>query len=115
MKLHIEYLRSLEDSDRTRAACVFYINTWLQEFYPYRPDIAQQLKEMAADLGGKEKTRKLSWKYNWLVRLFGWGVGRRANLMLPRNQETAIIAWDKAMYQRELRSQTAGRQSIRTL
>jgi glycosyltransferase involved in cell wall biosynthesis len=104
MKLHIGYLRSLEDSERTRAACVFYINTWLPEFYPYRPDIAQQLKETAAQLGGEGKDPKLSWKYNWLVQLFGWGVGRRAHLMLPRIKSTAIIAWDKAMYQRELKS-----------
>ena len=107
MKLHIQYLRSLEDSARTRAACVFYIGTWLPEFYPYRPDIAEQLKEMTAQLGGEAKDPRLSWKYNWLVQLFGWGMGRRAHLMLPRIKTSVIIAWDKAMYQRELRSQMA--------
>ena len=101
MKLHIEYLRSLEDSERTRAACVHYIGVWLPEFYPYRPDIAEQLKKLAAELGGKAEDPRLSWKYNWLVQLFGWGAGRRAQLILPRVRKSVIIAWDKAMQQFE--------------
>src|SRR5438876_3952961 len=39
MQLHIRYLRSLEDSDRVRAACVNYLQTWLPEFHPERPDL----------------------------------------------------------------------------
>lgn len=101
MKLHVQYLRSLEDSERTRAACVTYINTWLHEFYPYRLDIAQQLKEIATQLGGKGEDPRLSWKYNWLVQLFGWGVGRKAQLMLPKLKGSLVIAWDKAMMQFE--------------
>lgn len=97
MKLHIQYLRSLEDSERTRAASVAYINNWLHEFYPYRIDIAQQLKEMARELGGEGNDPVLSWKYNWLVPLFGWGAARRAQLTLPRLKTGLIIAWDKAM------------------
>ena len=101
MNLHIQYLRSLEDSERTRAACVFYIGTWLPEFYPYRLDLAQKLKETAAALGGKAEDPRLSWKYDWLVQLFGWGVGRRAQLWLPRLKGSLIIAWDKAMLEFE--------------
>jgi len=97
MKLHIEYLRSLEDSERTRAASVTYINNWLHEFYPYRMDIARQLKDLAKQLGGKGEDPRLSWKYNWLVQLFGWGVGRRAQILLPKMRGSVKIAWDKAM------------------
>jgi glycosyltransferase involved in cell wall biosynthesis len=104
MKLHMQYLRSLEDSERTRAACVHYIGTWLHEFYPYRLDIAQQLKDIAAQLGGKAEDPRLSWKYNWLVQLFGWDVGRKAQLMLPRIKGSMIIGWDKAMQQWENRA-----------
>jgi glycosyltransferase involved in cell wall biosynthesis len=101
MKLHMQYLRSLEDSGRTRKACTSYIGTWLHEFYPYRLDLAQELKEIATELGGKAEDPRLSWKYNWIVRLFGWGAGRRAQLMLPRLKGSAIIAWDRAMLQLE--------------
>ena len=97
IKLHIQYLRSLEDSERTRAACVRFISTWLPDFYP-RPDIAQQLRDLCVELGGEAKVRPLSWKYSWLGKLFGWNVGRRAELMLQRLNATRIIAWDKAMH-----------------
>ena len=105
MKLHMQYLRSIEDSDRTRMACVRYICNWLPEFYPYRPDIAEQLLNIAAQLGGEPKEPRLSWKYNWLVQLFGWGAGRRAQLVLPRLKGSMFIAWDKAMYRWESRFQ----------
>ncbi len=101
MKLHIQYLLSLENSQRTRSACVRYIHTWLHEFYPYRLDLGHQLKGISADLGGEAEDPILSWKYNWLVRLFGWGVGRRAQLTLPRIKGSMIIAWDKSMQQLE--------------
>jgi len=101
MKLHINYLRSLEDSERTRAACVFYIGTWLHEFYPYRPDIAEQLKQMMADLGGKAEDPRLSWKYNWMVSMFGWSTARKTQLMLPRIKNSMIIGWDRMMQKLE--------------
>ena len=39
MKLQIDYLRALEDSERVRAACVNYLETWLVYFYPRRMDL----------------------------------------------------------------------------
>src|SRR5271168_4334979 len=39
MKLHIQYLRSLEDSERVRHACVTYMQNWYENFYPERPDL----------------------------------------------------------------------------
>ena len=32
MKLHIEYLRSLEDSERVRKACLMYMQNWYGDF-----------------------------------------------------------------------------------
>ncbi len=34
MKLHIQYLRSLEDSERVRKACLAYLQNWYWAFYP---------------------------------------------------------------------------------
>ena len=53
MRLHVNYLRSLEDSDRTRAACCTYLQNWLIHFYPERPDIVEDLQELARSLGGQ--------------------------------------------------------------
>ena len=48
MKLHIQYLRSLEDSERVRKACLAYIQTWCRNFYPERPDLMQEARQLAA-------------------------------------------------------------------
>lgn len=104
MQLHIQYLRSLEDSERTRAACVQYIRNWLHEFYPFRIDIADRLKTLAAELGGTVEDPRLSWKYDWIVRVFGWTAGRRAQMTLPRLKATAFYAWDEAMLKLESRA-----------
>lgn len=97
MKLHIQYVRSLEDSVRVRQACVRYIRTWLPEFYPFRLDIAEQLKSLAAELGEPVTDPRLSWKYDWIVRLFGWRTGRQVQLTLPRIKASVRYAWDEAM------------------
>jgi glycosyltransferase involved in cell wall biosynthesis len=103
MKLHIDYLRTLEDSDRTRTACIRYIQASLFEFYPYRIDLADELKAVARALGGQVNDPRLSWKYNWLVNLFGWRTGRRAQLAMPRLRASATIAWDRALFALENR------------
>jgi glycosyltransferase involved in cell wall biosynthesis len=103
MNLHMGYLRSLEDSERTRAACIYYIRTWLHEFYPYRLDLADQLKAMIVQLGGEPEEPRLSWKYDWILKLFGWGPARRAQLLGPRLRKSVTIAWDEAMFRWENR------------
>src|SRR5882724_856807 len=52
MKLQIGYLRAREDSDRVRAACVTYLQNWLPNFYPNRPDLVQEAQQLAASLAG---------------------------------------------------------------
>jgi glycosyltransferase involved in cell wall biosynthesis len=103
MTLHMSYLRSLEDSARTRSTCVRYIASWLHEFYPYRLDIAEALKRIASELGGKLEEPRLSWKYNWIVKGCGWRIGRRAQLLLPKSKASLLIAWDRMMFQLENR------------
>jgi glycosyltransferase involved in cell wall biosynthesis len=98
MRLHIQYLRSLEDSARTRAASIQFIQNCLYEFYPYRLDLCAELKNMAADLGGAVDDPRLSWKYHWIVKLFGWNAGRRVQLKLTRLKASAIFAWDETMF-----------------
>ena len=97
MQLHICYLRSIEDSARTRAACVRYIQNWLSAFYPYRLDLAERLKAEAAQLGTHIPDPELSWKYQWIVKRFGWKAGKKAQLLLPKVKNSAKIAWDRAL------------------
>lgn len=98
MTLHMQYLRSLEDSARTRDACCRYISTWLHEFYPDRTDLGEQLQHLARELGGRVDPPRLSWKYNWLIGLFGWNVARHAQLLGPRLRSALLSSWDQAMF-----------------
>jgi glycosyltransferase involved in cell wall biosynthesis len=111
MKLHIGYVRSLEDSERSRAACVEYLQTWLPNFYPQRMDLVEEAQQMARSLGGQLETPRFSWKYGWIQKLFGWDAAQRAQLMLPQMKWSVIRSWDRALSrldQRPLAGQTAG-------
>jgi glycosyltransferase involved in cell wall biosynthesis len=98
MQLHIGYLRSLEDTERVRTACVKYLQTWLPSFYPERLDIVKQAEQLAATLGGRlEVPPPLSWKYAWIQKGFGWPLAKRAQIFLPRFKQSVIRSWDKAL------------------
>jgi glycosyltransferase involved in cell wall biosynthesis len=103
MLMHIGYLRSLEDSERVRAACLKYLQNWLIFFYTERQDIVRQAEEMAKDLGGQLEAPRLSWKYSWIKTIFGWRLAKRAQLLLPAIRWSLQRSWDQAL----LRIETA--------
>jgi len=104
MRLHIRYLLSIENSDRSRAACVTYLQNWLIDFYPERLDIVAQAEQIAADLGGRLKTPHLSWKYDWIRPLFGWDAAKRAQVFSRQLKASVLRSWDKLLFQVERRN-----------
>lgn len=104
MQLHIMYLRKLEDSERTRAACVKYLGTWLDNFEARRPDIVSQVRQLAASLGGTLQMPGVRPKYAWLEKFFGRRAARRAQCLLPNLKTSLVRSWDKAMYRLERRA-----------
>jgi glycosyltransferase involved in cell wall biosynthesis len=107
IQLHVKYVRSLEDSDRVRTACVRFLQDSLIYFYPERPDMVAELETLAFALGGRLKAPRLRWKYAWMKPLFGWDLAKRAQLVLPQLKTSVLGSWDGAIYQLEnrLRSQ----------
>jgi len=101
MQLHIRYLRSLEDSERIRAACLRYLQTSLIYFYPEKPGIVEQAEQMARDLGGALRPPSLSWKYAWMRAVFGWRVAKTGQRVLLKSRWSAERRWDKALFQIE--------------
>jgi hypothetical protein len=101
MQLHIRYIRSLEDSQRVREACVTFLQNWLPFFYPNRPDLVKEIEEMTASLGGKLQPPPLSWKYSWIAALFGRQQAKRAQIILPRVKWSLFRHWDKALFEFE--------------
>ncbi|SRR6266487_682867 len=101
MKLHIQYLRSLEDSERIREACLAYIESWCPNFYPERHDLVQEAQELALSLGGRLSLPKLSWKYAWMQKLFGWTLTKRIRQYYNGWKSPVMRSWDKALFHLE--------------
>ena len=98
MKLHVQYLRSLEESERVRKACLTYLQTWSENFYPERPDIVAELQALAAQLQGHLEAPRLRWKYAWMKPMFGWKAAKWAQGALPQLKASCFRHCDKAIY-----------------
>lgn len=98
MKLHVQYLRSLQESEPVRNACLAYMQNWLHNFYPERPDIVAELQDLATQLQGRLDVPSLRWKYAWMKPIFGWKAAKKAQMALPQLKASLVGRWDKAMY-----------------
>ncbi len=93
MQLQIGYLRAVADGPVARAAIVSYLQAWLPHFYPERPDVVQQARDLAASVGGTLEIPTMSWK----VRARGPGLrphSRKARtdaLQRPQDVRPAIV------------------------
>ena len=108
MKLHVQYIQSLEDSDRVRKACCNYLQTWFENFYPERSDLVAELQAIAAELDGHLEEPKLRWKYAWMKPIFGWRFAKRAQRALPQIRSAVFMYMDKLMYLYETRRSQNG-------
>jgi len=102
MKLQIQYLRSLEESERVRKACLAYLQLrYGNVFYPERPDLMQEAQQLAEMLGGRLQPPKLSWKYVWIQKLFGFAVAKRVRNRWNQYKSSVLGPWDKALFRLE--------------
>ena len=103
IRLHIHYLRQLEDSERTRQAGVTFLQTWLNIFDPHRMDIISQMQDLATILGGEVRPLRLveplRWKFAWIEGLLGRRFAYWAQKRLPQVKHSMIRVWDKTMFQ----------------
>lgn len=98
MQLHIRYLLSLEDSERTRAACVKYLQRYLQYFAPERVDLANELRARAISLGGRLNKPKLSWKYVPVQKIFGLSFAKELQDRYNSLKSSVIGEWDRLLW-----------------
>src|SRR5260370_9389522 len=97
MQLHIQYLRSSEDSPRVHAACIEFIRSSLIHFYPENRHIVKQAEQIATELGGELGVPWLSWKYHWLQTLFGCGVAKPLQVQARRVRWWGERRWDRIL------------------
>jgi glycosyltransferase involved in cell wall biosynthesis len=98
MQLHISYLRSLEESERVRVACLRYLQTNLIYFYPEKYKIVEEVERLAMNLGGKLHPPNLSWKYALVRSLFGWRIAKLLQAIIPRLKWWFVKSWDKTLF-----------------
>jgi glycosyltransferase involved in cell wall biosynthesis len=98
MQLHIGYLLSLEESDRTHDACAKFLQNWMGSFYPERLDIFEKADQLARSMGKHLTVPKLSWKYACIKRVFGLPTARFAQIALPRVRWSVIRFCDKILF-----------------
>lgn len=101
MKSHVKYLLSLEDSDRTRAACLTYLQTWYHIFYLSRPDLSAELEALAASLGGTLEQPQLSWKYAWIQKTLGWQTATVVQMKYNQWKSKILRTCDKINFRLE--------------
>jgi glycosyltransferase involved in cell wall biosynthesis len=83
IKLHIQYTRSLEESERVRNACMRYMQNWYHHFYPSRPDIVADLQNLAAELDGHLQEPVLRSRFTSIRKVAGPRIAWKAQEVLP--------------------------------
>jgi glycosyltransferase involved in cell wall biosynthesis len=102
IKLHIQYLRSMEESERVREACVTYLQNWYWAFYPDRPDIVAEVQTLATQFRGRLEPPSLGWKYAWLRKMVGRRAARWTQTSFADFKLSCIRQFDKTMYKLEV-------------
>src|SRR5258708_7171146 len=72
MQLHVSYVRSLEESERVRAACLNYLQTRFIRFYPELVALVKHLEQLVEIIGGGLEVPQLYWKRSWRRKFLGW-------------------------------------------
>ena len=75
--LCIQHLLALEDSGRTRRACVRLLQENLQHYYPERGDLVEQSRSLAQSLGGELMPPRERIHFKLVRRVLGWRTAKR--------------------------------------
>lgn len=96
-ELQVKYLLDVENSERTRRACVRYLDNLCFYLHPERPDLIERCQKLATSLGGRLSAPKMPWKYAWLKALLGWRRAKAAQREYNRVKRWLIMTVDKAL------------------
>ena len=98
LSLCINYLRSLEESERSRIACIEYLQTWYNYFYPEKSALRREIEALAYELGGNLLPVDINWKYSPVKIFFGWKVAKKLMDNLRKSKLLAFKNWDRFLY-----------------
>lgn len=95
---YIRTMRTMEESQRTRDACLKLLNRFTIYCYPERPDLLKKIQSMAAELGGQINPPRLRPKYQLIQKIFGWRIAKKAQYTFPALRSIARRNWERFCY-----------------
>jgi len=98
LRLSIDHLLRLENSERTRSACRKLLQTWLGVFYPEQRAIVSGVLALSRELGRELTIPALKLRYYPLELLFGRSTAKRASILLPQAKLILNKHWDRLCY-----------------
>jgi glycosyltransferase involved in cell wall biosynthesis len=96
--LSFRYLRSLEESERTRTACLASLQRCLGYFYPDRSDIIEMARDVAAELGGELSVKEAIGNRARMERILGRRLTERVRSTVPKTKAWLAMNWDKLLF-----------------
>lgn len=98
IKLCIQHLRSMEDSQRTRKASLAFLQSQWPFHYLEKFGQREEIKKLALELGGELMEPKLSWKEGLMNKIFGQIMGREIVTALRKMRFATAVQWDKLLF-----------------
>jgi len=95
--LCIGYLRSLEDSKRTRDACLKYLQDSRLNYYPEYHDLWEKADDIARKLGGMLPPPVFNWKITLMKNIVGLRLAKRIHNFLSMLRTSIIGSWDQIL------------------
>jgi glycosyltransferase involved in cell wall biosynthesis len=77
-------LLAVEDSPRTRRACVRQFQEFIYAYYPSCPDLLERAERHVARLGGPQFPPQGGVAFRWASRILGWRTARRVQQRMLR-------------------------------
>jgi hypothetical protein len=96
--LCIQYLLTLENSQRTRNACLNLLQIWMPFLYPEKKESLQKLHLLASRLDGHLIMPRASWKYYLIQMIFGWTVAKKIMTDYRRYKLKAARNFDRFLF-----------------
>jgi glycosyltransferase involved in cell wall biosynthesis len=93
--LCIKHIRALEESERTKTACIKFLDMRLRYFYPVKPAIVKAAEKLANELGGTLRQPEMSWKMRLVVKIAGWGLAMKISNWLWTIEVLSRKNWDR--------------------
>lgn len=97
LSLCVQYLLSLENSEKTKKACLNFLQNWMPYLSPEKA-ILCKMNALASDLGGHLVPPEVSWKYYPVEKLFGSERTKTVRTNLGRSKLLMKSKWDKLLY-----------------